>query len=178
MEYFCHRSKANIVHLISYMMQRALLLVMLLCALPTYGEDTYPAICMTTANLNVRTTGSTRGRILETLPSGTKVQVQRITYDGWAEIDYAGRRAYCSAQYLMYWEPVKPLPSASYDRPSDSHGLLSNISSGNIGEILFNVAIICIVLAILRKVLITILGSDQHLLLSDISSYLLPFLLS
>ena len=118
MEYFCHRSKANIVHLISYMVQRALLLVMLLCALPTYGEDTYPAICMTTANLNVRTAGSTRGQILETLPYGTKVQVQRVNYDGWAEIDYAGRKAYCSAQYLMYWEPVKPLPSASYDRLS------------------------------------------------------------
>lgn len=158
MEYFCHRSKANIVHLISYMVQRALLLVMLLCALPTYGEDTYPAICMTTANLNVRTVGNTRGQILETLPYGTKVQVQRVNYDGWAEIDYAGRKAYCSAQYLMYWEPVKPLPSASYDRPSDSHGFLSDISSGNIWEILFNVAIICIILAILRKVLITILG--------------------
>ena len=114
MVYSCHLTKANTVHLINYMMQMTLLLVMLFSALPAYGEDTYPAICMTTANLNVRTTGSTRGRILETLPSGTKVQVQRITYDGWAEIDYYGRKAYCSVKYLMYWEPVGQPPSTSF----------------------------------------------------------------
>ena len=100
MVHACHHTKANTVHL-KYVMQLTLLLVMLFQVLPTYGEDTYPAICMTTANLNVRTANSTRGRILETLPSGTKVQVQRISYDGWAEIDYYGRKAYCSAKYLI-----------------------------------------------------------------------------
>lgn len=158
MVYSCHHTKANTVHLINYMMQMTLLLVMLFSALPAYGEDTYPAICMTTANLNVRTTGSTRGRILETLPSGTKVKVQRITYDGWAEIDYYGRKAYCSAKYLMYWEPIGQPPSTNSDNDSNRHGLLSNISSSNIWESIFSVAIICVILAVLRKVLITILG--------------------
>ena len=157
MVHACHHTKANTLHL-NYMMQMTLLLVMLFSALPAYGEDTYPAICMTTANLNVRTTGSTRGRILETLPSGTKVKVQRITYDGWAEIDYYGRKAYCSAKYLMYWEPIGQPPSTNSDNDSNRHGLLSNISSSNIWESIFSIAIICVILAVLRKVLITILG--------------------
>lgn len=158
MVYSCHHTKANTVHLINYTMQMTLLLVMLFSTLPAYGEDTYPAICMTTANLNVRTTSSTRGRILETLPSGTKVEVQRITYDGWAEIDYYGRKAYCSAKYLMYWEPIGQPPSTSSEYNSNRHDLLSNISSSNIWELIFSIAIICIILAVLRKVLITILG--------------------
>ena len=157
MVHACHHTKANTLHL-KYVMQLTLLLVMLFQVLPTYGEDTYPAICMTTANLNVRTANSTRGRILETLPSGTKVQVQRITYDGWAEIDYYGRKAYCSARYLMYWEPIVQLPNTSSNNSPNSNGFLSNISSSNVWGTIFSIVIICIALAILRKVLITILG--------------------
>ncbi len=158
MTHSCHHTKANITHPINYMMQLTLLLVMLFCVVPISGENTYPAICMTTANLNVRATGSKSGKILETIPSGTKVQVQRINYEGWAEIDYSGRIAYCSAQYLMYWEPVRQLPSTRSDNTTNRLGFLSHISSDNIWKLLFNVAIVCIVLAILRKVLITILG--------------------
>ena len=155
---YCHKAKANTVHVRTYMMQLTLLLVLLFSAIPTYAEDTYPAICMTTANLNVRSTNSTRGRILETLPSGTKVQVQRITYDGWAEIEYNGRKAYCYSKYLMYWEPVGQPPSNNSNNSSNRLGFLSNINSGNVWELLFSIAIICISLAVLRKVLITILG--------------------
>lgn len=150
--------KANTIHVRAYMMQLTLLLTLLFNALPTYGEDTYPAICMTTANLNIRSTNSTRGQILETLPSGTKVQVQRITYDGWAEIEYNDTKAYCNAKYLMYWEPVGQPPSTSSSNSTNRLGFLSNISSGNIWESIFSISIICIALAILRKVLITILG--------------------
>lgn len=154
----CYRTKANMLHPSSYLVQLTILLLLFLSSLPVYGEDTYPAICMTTANLNVRTIGSTSGNLLETLLSGTKVQVQRITSDGWAEIDYYGRKAYCSAKYLMYWEPVGPPPSDNSNNTSYRLGFLSNISGGNIWETIFVIVIICIVLAILRKVLIIILG--------------------
>lgn len=157
MVHFCYHTKANTVHPVNYMMQLTLLLAMLFSALPVYGEDTYPAICMTTTNLNVRTTSSTRGRILETLPSGTKVQVQRITYDGWAEIDYYGRTAYCSAKYLMYWEPVGQHQGSSSDDTSNRQGSHKG-TSNSIWGTLFTIALICIAIAILRKVLITILG--------------------
>ena len=156
---YCHKAKANMVHVRTYIIQLTLLLLALLfSAIPTYAEDTYPAVCMTTANLNVRSTNSTRGRILETLPSGTKVQVQRITYDGWAEIEYNNRKAYCYAKYLMYWEPVGLPPSSNTNNTSNRLGFLSNISSSKAWEAIFSIVIICIALAILRKVLITILG--------------------
>ena len=158
MEHFCHPIKTNTEHLRCFAIKLAVLFVLLIISLPTHSEETYPAICMTTANLNVRTTNSTRGRILETLPSGTKVQVQRITYDGWAEIDYYDRKAYCYAKYLMYWEPVGPPPSNSPSNASNQHSFLSSISSGSIWNTLLSIVIICIVFAILRKVLITILG--------------------
>ena len=139
------------------MLHLTVVLVLLSIPLSTYGEDTYPAICITTANLNVRTTSSTSGKILETLPSGTKVQVQRLTYDGWAEIDYYGRKAYCSAKYLMHWEAASP-PSGSSSDEGHSQGFLSSIGDWNLGGSIFSIAIICIVIAILRKVLIAILG--------------------
>lgn len=140
------------------MMYLIVSLILLSVTLPVYGEDTYPAICITTANLNVRTTGSTKGRVIETLPSGTRVQVQRVTFDGWAEIDYYGGLAYCSAKYLMYWEAVTPTPSTDTGNKNHRSGFLSNISSRSIWESIFSIAIICVILAVLRKVLITILG--------------------
>lgn len=158
MVHYSHQAKAYAVHVRSCMVQLTLLLVLLFNASPAYGEDIYPAICTTTANLNVRTTGSTRGRILETLPAGSKVQVQRVTDTGWAEIEYNGRKAFCFAKYLVYEEPVGLHPSTSSSSASNGLGFLSSISSSNIWTSIFTIAIICIILAVLRKVLITILG--------------------
>lgn len=156
--HFCHYIKTEQWNLRSEMMYLIVSLILLSVTLPVYGEDTYPAICITTANLNVRTTGSTKGRVIETLPSGTRVQVQRVTFDGWAEIDYYGGLAYCSAKYLMYWEAVTPTPSTNSGNNNHSSGFLSNIGIGNLWNTIFSIAVICILLAILRKVLITILG--------------------
>ena len=58
----------------------------------------------------------------------------------------------------MYWEPVGQSPRSSSSNTSNRLGFLSNIGSGNIWGSIFYIAIICIALAILRKVLITILG--------------------
>ena len=79
---------------------RFIVVLMLLCSPSIRAENRYPAICITTANLNLRESGSMYGRVLETLPSGTKIQVERITNNGWAEIDYNGSRAYCYNKYL------------------------------------------------------------------------------
>ena len=89
----------------------SLVFCLFLCSLTASGENDYPAICITNANLNIRESGSMHARILETLEVGTKVQVYRISSDGWAEIDYYGDRAYCSNEYLTYWEA---LPTESF----------------------------------------------------------------
>lgn len=130
---------------------RFIVVLMLLCSPSIRAENRYPAICITTANLNLRDSGSMYGRVLETLPSGTKIQVERITNNGWAEIDYNGSRAYCYNKYLRYSEPVQPNTVNIMNKGSGS-------GSSGLWSWLFNIAIICIVLAILRKILITILG--------------------
>ena len=114
------------------LIQLTVMFLLLFSSLPIYGEDAYPAICMTKTNLNVRSTSSTNGRILKTLPSGTKVQVQRITNNGWAEIEYSGRKAYCSAKYLVYCEPVRPTQSRNISNNKEQSGFLSNIRCGGI----------------------------------------------
>ena len=131
-------------------------LLLQLFPLVSMAENSYPAICITNANLNVRESGSTYGKILETLPLGTKVRVYRITNNGWAEIDYNGARAYCSNNYLTYWEAVEQ-PPVSHSN-SNSYGFLPRIGNISILSWLFYLVGICIALAILRKVLITILG--------------------
>ena len=129
-------------------------LLLSVCPISVSAENTYPAICFTTTNLNVRETGSKYGRLLNTFPTGTKVRVERVNSDGWAEIDYYGSRAYCYNKYLMYYEPIAPTPTQVQTNNKKS----SSSEDWSIGSWLFKIAIFCIVLTILRKILITILG--------------------
>ena len=144
-----HRNKA-----VYYDRAISLCIVLLLLLFPIIvwaGDDRYPAVCTTTANLNIRESNSTYAHIIETLPSGTRVQVEKITTNGWAEINYHGGRAYCYNKYLRYCEPVQSL---SAQIKSDSQSPVSR----SIWTWLLFISIICVVLAILRKILITILG--------------------
>ena len=142
----------------SGMLQLMVVIVLLFSTLPVYGSDSFPAICITTANLNIRTTGSTNGRILETFPSGSKVLVRGISSDGWAEIDYYGGKAYCSARYLRYCEAYGTTLKSSSDNKSQGSGFWSGVGVGSFWRLVFNIALICVVLAVLRKVLLTVLG--------------------
>ena len=87
-----------------YLILLVLMMCMFIGVLPARSENRLPAVCITTSNLNVREYASTNSRKLETLPSGTKVKVLRMTNDGWAVIDYNGSTAYC---YAKYFAPVK-----------------------------------------------------------------------
>lgn len=53
----------------------------------------------TTANLNLRSTRSTSGKILLTIPNGTAVKATDIK-NGWAAVTYNGKSGYCSTKYL------------------------------------------------------------------------------
>lgn len=152
MVFFCSYTKAKRVYLRNKL-TRLIVLILVFSPLPMFGEDLYPAVCMTTANLNVRTTGSTYGEIIETLPLGTKVAVVGVTYDGWAVIDHNGRKAYCSAQYLRYCERISP----PQENKTEKDGFWSTFG-GSVSSFLFSILILCIVLAVLRKILIGVLG--------------------
>lgn len=157
MIYFPNHKKVNMVHLRCKVLL-LIVFILLFNPLHVFGEDSYPAVCMTTANLNVRSIASTRGQILETLPSGTNVLVQRITYDGWAEIDYYGRIAYCSAKYLTYCVYVGQSSEEKYSRNSDGSSPFSNLQGESFGGLVSSMVIVCIVLAVLRNLLLTFLS--------------------
>ena len=134
----------------------SLVFCLFLCSLTASGENDYPAICITNANLNIRESGSMHARILETLEVGTKVQVYGISSDGWAEIDYYGDRAYCSNEYLTYWEALPTVPAAT--QGNNSYGLSSYIGNKNFLYWICLMLGVSTALFILRLVLTFILG--------------------
>ena len=147
---------------------RLIVILILLFPSSIKAEYQFPAICITTANLNLRESGSMSGRVIETLPYGTKVQVERITDNGWAEIDYKGGRAYCYTKYLRYSEPVQQNSDIVKKKSQES-------KSSGLWSWLFKILVICIVLAIIRKILITILSLVSIIFYKFYNLISLPF---
>ena len=128
------------------------------CALDKNAQ--YPAWCATTTELNIRTSGSAKAEKIATAPTRTYFVVKAIDGNGWAEIDYEGRTAYCSARYLRYVEPVRE------DTESASHLdlMAKTVSSTGIWSWVIGIAIVALVLAVLRLVLLFILSWMAFLL--------------
>lgn len=59
----------------------------------------------TTANLNLRSTRSTSGKILLTIPKGTSIKVTDIK-SGWGAVTYNNKSGYVSTQYLSVLKTV------------------------------------------------------------------------
>lgn len=136
----------------------ALMWVMLLHLLiPCFALDAgakYPAWCATTTNLNIRSSGSPKATKIATVPTKTYLQVKSIDANGWARIDYEGRTAYCAARYLRYVEAVQEqTPSKNYIAP-----IVSSVSDSGIWTWVFRIAIVAFALAVLRLILLFILG--------------------
>lgn len=53
----------------------------------------------TSVNLNLRSAGTSKGRVIAVLKAGTKVTV-KSTSNGWAQVSYAGKTGWVSAKYL------------------------------------------------------------------------------
>ena len=66
----------------------------------------------TTANLNVRTGGSTKYRKIGLFPEGTKVEVIEVE-GNWAKVKYEGRTAYSCKLWLEEVEEVEKSESTS-----------------------------------------------------------------
>ena len=61
-------------------------------------------------NLNIRSSHSTSGSVIGSIPNGTTVYVSKGN-GTWAHVTYGGKSGYCSMQYLTL---ANPKPSASY----------------------------------------------------------------
>ena len=135
----------------------AVLLMLILSILPACALDKnaqYPAWCATTTNLNIRTSDSPKAKKITTVPTKTRLRVVSVDANGWAQIDYEGRTAYCAARYLRYVEAVKEqTPSKNCMAP-----ITSAVSSSGIWSWVFGIAIAAFVLAFLRQILVVILG--------------------
>ena len=55
---------------------------------------------VTAANLNIRTSWSTNGKILGTVTYGTQLTVTGLCENGWVQVQYQGQTAYVSGDYL------------------------------------------------------------------------------
>lgn len=119
----------------------------------------YPAICVTTANLNLRATDSINGKLIGTIERGREVIVMRITDNGMAELNYFYTALYCSPNYLNYlyvWEnPYPPIYSYSSNPSNDGAlELLSREDDKSIWMLLLDFVIALVSLYIIQKVLL------------------------
>lgn len=117
---------------------------------------TIPAICKTTANVNVRDTCDTSGNIKFTLPPGRQLKVWSLTENGWAEIDYFYTRGYCHTDYIEFVKPMPPQQTAIPGITEDSR--LGQILKWKIWRWLMDFAISCFVLYLIQRFLLLILG--------------------
>ncbi|MGC4378012.1 SpoIID/LytB domain-containing protein [Fictibacillus sp. Mic-4] len=96
----------------------------------------------TTENLNVRSSASTKGKLLGTLKKGTTVEVVSAQSNGWLKIKYKSTYAYVSGKYVKKIEeklPNKPEPEASkvlYKGKTTTDGLNVRTQPNTNGKIL------------------------------------------
>ena len=153
----CDKRSATHHHSHSSARYAMVLLLLIWSILPVCALDKsaqYPAWCATTTNLNIRTSGSAKASKIATVPTKTYLQVASVDDNGWAKIEYEGRTAYCSARYLRYVEAVREqTPSNNYLAP-----ITSTVSNSGIWSWVFGIAIGAFLLAVLRQILLLLLG--------------------
>ena len=94
-----------------------------------YGLDVIPAV-EATVELNVRSKGSTEGKIVGVLQPGERVPIVKVLDNGWCQIDFHGKKAYVNGKYtkdasiikadcikLVY---LKHEENSFYDKPDGS----------------------------------------------------------
>lgn len=91
-------------------------LILLLSLRSFAAEGKFPAWYETTTHLNVRASDNARARRLGTLPPDTQIQVDYMTSNDWAAIQYEGRRGYVSSRYIRYVNDVE----ATTTKPSNN----------------------------------------------------------
>lgn len=119
------------------------------------ADAKYPALCVTTTNLNVRLSDHTNGTIVTTLSKGTYIKVKGLSANGWAVLEDKYMTVYCSATYLMYIkeleEPAKPL---HLSESASSGSLWSRIASWDIWTWILYVVASLVVLYLIQRILL------------------------
>ena len=88
------------------------------------STSTAKQVGTTTANLNMRSSASTKGKILTTLKKGTKVDVVQKQSNGWYKIKVNGKTGYVSGSYLK-------VTSQTVNKPTDNTNNNSNNNNTN-----------------------------------------------
>ena len=88
-------------------------------------EGDFPAWYETTTYLNVRVSDNAKAKIITTLSPNTQVQVDHITANNWAAIQYGQQRGYVSARYIRYVRDAEQIPSKPTDNTSKKKGVWS-----------------------------------------------------
>lgn len=116
--------------------------------------DQFPALCATTTDLIIRTSASSTATQIATVPVNTYLEVKTIDDNYWAQIEFNGRTAYCSAHYLRYVGALSSESSAEdYIAPVESTVKKSDFWSWVIG-----IVGVSIILIVLKWVLLVLLG--------------------
>lgn len=115
-------------------MKRLLLILLMLMAVFTTAaaQESYPARCQTTTDLNVRSGSGTRYSKIDLLSKGQEIVVDHIEGEGrdrWGAIDYGHQWGYVSMRYVKYIEPIMPEPPPDTYSSKKSKGGLAGIFS-------------------------------------------------
>ena len=134
----------------------SLITMLLFFVLPCFaGEGTFPAWYESTTHLNVRASDNAKSQSLTILAPHTQIQVDYMTANNWAAIDYQGQRAYVSGRYVRYVRDVEPSVSEHKTAKTEGQGLWSwvlTIGGWIVGIIIFR-AVAIYVLGIIGKVM-------------------------
>lgn len=103
-------------------MKKFLLIVFLLCATFLANAQTQYTVS-TKSILNVRCEASTDGYVIGSLQNGATIEVYEIN-NNWARINYRGRTAYVSAQYLKQ-KQAEPTKKTTITTPKTNHNNFS-----------------------------------------------------
>lgn len=116
--------------------------------------DQFPALCATTTDLNIRTSASSTATKIATVPVNTYLEVKTIDDNYWAQIEYNGRTAYCSAHNLRYVGALSSESSADdYIAP-----VVSSVKKSDFWSWVIGIVAVSIILIVLKWVLLVLLG--------------------
>ena len=105
---------------------KKILLILLTCimfCIPAYAEET---IVTTTANVNVRSGPGLEYEVLTTYPTGTRVDPAAVVKDGWQKVEYQGKYAWISSDYLSNPVTIAENTDEEYKDIAELHKVYDN----------------------------------------------------
>lgn len=110
-----------------------LLLLMFSFAMQGWAEDSYPARCRVTTELNVRSVPMKNSSKIGLLHKNEYITVEYTTgwsNDLWGAIDYGAQRGYVSMRYVRYVAPVAKAATQASSPPEKEQSAIGKFFSG------------------------------------------------